>query len=106
MPYLFGLFVLIVGALFFKDMIKLALNMKPKDDKEFFKNIGLIVALVSGVFGYSYLMGKNELFGFLIAIALVIIVGMIYLFSSKDTREPDDDPDGNDNIKREFIDYM
>lgn len=106
MIYIVALFVLFIALLFFKDIIKLALHMNPKDDKEFFKNIGIIVLMVAGVFTYSYFMGKNEVFGFLIAIALVIVVSVIYLFSSKDTREPEDNPCGNDNIKKEFIDHM
>lgn len=106
MAYVFSLCVLAVALLFFKDIIKLALHMNPKDDKEFLKNIFFIISLVGGIFAYSYFMGKNETFGFLFALGILIVVGVIYLFSTKDKSEPDNDPCGNDDIKRDFIDYM
>lgn len=104
MFYLISLIVLLIALLFFKDIIKLALDMNPKDDKEFFKNIAIIISLVAGVFAYSYFMGKNEVFGFLVALGILLVVGVIYMFSSKDDKEPEDDK--NDNIKKEFIDHM
>jgi len=106
MKYLFILVAVFVLLFFLRDLIKLALDLKPKDDKEFIKNIIIIFSVVAGVFLFSYFFGNNEVIGFLLGIGLLIVVGAIFLLSTKIDTVPDDDSAGNDNIKREFTDYM
>jgi hypothetical protein len=82
-----------------RKLISILLDMNAKE------RLGLILFILIFI-GIGYLYRVNESLGFIVAVIFVAFILGIAIGGLNNNKDPDNDPCGNDNIKREPWKYM